>query len=309
MLSPDKNYVYLITGVCGFIGSTLAHFLLKNNCIVFGIDIKEHVPQDLSENKNFTYFLGREKQIRPSLSRALEKKAKKSVMVHCAGIACAKTCDQHPEEAYDANVLTTIKFINMCCSINVSRFVFLSTGHLYGNIYKSARTEDSKVFCNSVYTTTKFSAEKFIELKAPKLLFPSITIRLSNVYGMGCSSNTVIGSIIQQINDKKSVTLKDSAPIRDFIHVDDVVSAIIILIRYKHKKNYELFNVSSGYGVKISKLLKLIRGVLKQDHPYKSDKMENKSTLILCNKKIKKNTTWYPQKKIESALIKMVLER
>ena len=81
---------------------------------------------------------------------------------------------------------------------------------------------------------------------------PNISLRFFNVYGprldVLSQYSAVIGNFISQSKNKKPLTIVgDGKQTRDFIHVDDLVSALLKLI--KSKSVNKIFNLGSGKNV------------------------------------------------------------
>lgn len=124
------------------------------------------------------------------------------------------------------------------------------------NVTLLATHEESKIHPSSIYGITKQVQEQMFMVMGRSLNIPSVAFRYQNVYGAGqCLSNPYTGilSIFStRIKNRNSINIfEDGLESRDFVYVDDVVSATIMGLE-QDAANYEVFNV--GYGQAISVL-------------------------------------------------------
>lgn len=111
-------------------------------------------------------------------------------------------------------------------------------------------SEDSRIMPGSIYGITKQNQEQMVLLIGKALNIPSVAFRYQNVYGPGQSlSNPYTGilSIFSNLlrNNEKLNIFEDGKESRDFVYIDDVISATILGLENEEAK-YEVFNVGSG---------------------------------------------------------------
>jgi len=113
-----------------------------------------------------------------------------------------------------------------------------------------ATDEESKIHPSSVYGITKQNQEQMIMTVCPTIGIQPVAFRYQNVYGPGQSlSNPYTGilSIFSTLirNEKEINIFEDGKESRDFVFIDDVVSATILGLE-KQEANQNIFNVGSG---------------------------------------------------------------
>lgn len=113
-----------------------------------------------------------------------------------------------------------------------------------------ATDEESKIHPSSVYGITKQNQEQMIMTVCPTIGIAPVAFRYQNVYGPGQSlSNPYTGilSIFSTLikNGKEINIFEDGKESRDFVFIDDVVSATILGLE-KNNANGEVFNVGTG---------------------------------------------------------------
>jgi nucleoside-diphosphate-sugar epimerase len=121
-------------------------------------------------------------------------------------------------------------------------------------------------------------------------------LRLSNVYGPASKPNTVVGLLLSQKKDHLPISVHDPAPIRDFVHVDDVVETMFRLIQAGPSGPCTL-NVSTGIGTSTGELARLFAEVqhLPHDNPPSSvGERAVSSCLVMDNAGLHQRLQWRP---------------
>jgi len=129
--------------------------------------------------------------------------------------------------------------------------------------------EDSKIHPSSVYGITKQNQEQMVLTVCKSLQIPAVAFRYQNVYGPGQSlSNPYTGilSIFSTLikNGKDINIFEDGKESRDFVFIDDVVSATILGIE-KDAANYNVYNVGSGVPTDVLTVAETLRDKYKSN--------------------------------------------
>ena len=172
-------------------------------------------------------------------------------------------------------------------------FFFSSTSHVYQKS-KNALKENSNLQPQNKYAKTKFLAERKLE----KLDSNKICIgRIFSYTSTNQSNSFVIPSIFNQIKQKKNV-FYDFNSKRDFVHIDDICSAIYILLK---KKSSGIYNIGSGKSVKISNIVTFFSKLFNYKIKIITKKKKDIDNLKSNISKIKK-LGWFPKKRLEDIL-------
>ena len=128
-----------------------------------------------------------------------------------------------------------------------------------------ATDEDSKMHPSSIYGITKQQQEQMILLMGKTLNIPTVALRYQNVYGPGQSlSNPYTGILsifsTRLLNGNDIDIYEDGQESRDFIFIDDVVSATILALQKKAANN-QIFNVGSGVATSVSEVAELLQSL------------------------------------------------
>lgn len=149
----------------------------------------------------------------------------------------------YPRETVEAQVslLSDILFRQQ-----FSSFVYLSSTRVYGTDAQEGPMDESQPLAvlpsaDSTYDLAKLLGEALCAAhKGPHL----ISARLSNVYGLGMSQNTFLGSVLSSLVQDGHVEIgEDPASAKDYVSIDDVVTALETLSRQGESGCY---NIASG---------------------------------------------------------------
>lgn len=145
----------LVTGGCGYIGTPLIQSLLKQNHKITCID-----------NQWFGCYLQKHKNLRIIKKdiRDLKDKYFKNVdtVIHLANIANDPAVKLLPTLSWDVNVLASYKLINQCVNNKVKKFIYASSGSVYGIKKEKKVTENLSLLPISTYNKTKMISERVL---------------------------------------------------------------------------------------------------------------------------------------------------
>jgi nucleoside-diphosphate-sugar epimerase len=294
-----KKYKIILTGGEGLIGNALRFFLNEKKERVVLVDTiqKKHV---LKYSLESTINL-------EDLNESLVNDYSSSIFIHAAGIANVALCEDKPYLAEATNIKLTSSCLEMALAQGCEKFIFFSTGFIYGDQSKIPHDETASTSITNCYLDTKFKAEKFVEDFTRKNNINGVILRLGNVYSKKSSVETVIGRIFFQLNKGgKTIELFSTKPVRDFLYIDDLCYAVYKVIRADIEKDCQVYNLSNGVGVSIQKIINLL-----QELNYPIDVKELRpnmaeSILILKTDKFKNRFKWKPRFDIRSGILEII---
>ncbi len=222
----------MITGGKGLLGSNFyIKYKKKYNIIRYPNRI-EHFSkfQKWLKNKNFDYFIHF-----AALTKGESIKRKKSLNL--------------------INVKSTLNLINTIKKKNIrdfKYFLFISSSHVYGASSKKIN-EKQKTSPNNSYGLSKKKVEDYILKNREKYNFKIGIARVFNVTG----PKQKLGNFVPDMKKKieKNNFINNVNQYRDFIHIDDVMESIILLIK---KNFYKPINISSGKKINLIQVCKII---------------------------------------------------
>jgi UDP-glucose 4-epimerase len=233
----------LVTGGAGFIGSHLVDALVARGEEVVVLD-------DLST--------GRREFVHPAAT-LLEHDVREpyetdaEVVFHLAAQADVGTSMQKPGFDAEVNVVGTVNVLEAARAAG-AHLVFASTGGaIYGDVDGPA-PEDAPLRPVSAYGLAKRSAEEYVD--GWNRIFDSghVVLRFANVYGPRQSAaleGGVIAIFLEQLSKGEQTAIYGDGEItRDFVHVDDVVRALLLAA----ERRRGVFNVGTGVATSIADL-------------------------------------------------------
>ena len=159
----------LITGGAGFIGSTLADRLIKDNKIIvvdnfnnfYDVKIKE---KNIALNlKNDNYKLYRGDICDSDLIQKIFEENKIDTVVHLAAKCGVRPSLDTPLDYVNTNIYGTVNILEKMKQFGVKKFVFASSSSVYGNCKAEKFSEDLKISEPvSQYAATKSACEQFV---------------------------------------------------------------------------------------------------------------------------------------------------
>ena len=244
MNSGDKGV--LITGSSGFIGSNLIRMATSQNIAFNSLDLvgKPDIKCDIA-NVDWEEI---------SLSDY-------SAVIHLAAMTSVPESFKRPEKFLDVNSTATKNLFSACVEQNVEKVIFASSAAVYGSSHEEIKKIGEEGETESPYADTKLHGEEIARaLSGGDTSF--LCLRFFNVYGPlqkmdGAYSAVIPAYIHNGLMGKEIEIFGDGEQTRDFIHVNDVCSAIISSLSAR-LTDFSVINVGSGRGISILDLAKLI---------------------------------------------------
>ena len=244
VLKSNEQQKILITGNRGFIGSNL----IKKLNSVFHL-----IPMDQSNNRKIDIL---------ELNQ-LDMVDNIDVIIHLASRTSILNSTIKPYETYLTNIKGTLNILDFARQKNINKIINFST-YVYGKPQYFPIDEKHPINPHSPYTKSKLIAEKLCEYYAQDYGLDVVTLRPFYIYGPSSNKNSLIPSIIKQINQKGKVILSNKDTRRDFLFIDDLVNLINKII-LDFPKNYNIYNVGFGKSYSLVEVVEIIKDILKID--------------------------------------------
>ena len=228
----------LITGGAGYIGSKLATKLLNLNFKVTVIDILKFSGKSLNHlySKNNFTFINDDVRNKKLITRLIKSN---DLIIPLAALVGAPLCEKKKKEAISVN-LESIKFMMKKIKKN-KKIIYLTTNSGYG-VGKKNKYCDEKSPLNpiSLYGRTKVEAEEIV-MKHKN----SIGFRLATVFGHSYRMRTdlLVNNFVYRSVKFKKIKIFEPHFRRNYIHIDDVVDAILYSIKNFNKLKSEIYNL------------------------------------------------------------------
>lgn len=224
----------LVTGASGSIGRVLRQRLDETT----GIAPTYLVGQQLVSPRDLRVDVAEP----DALSRAIAIAAP-DVVIHLAGISGA-ACDNDLERTRAVNVGSVRTIMSAAVDSGASRVIFSSSSAVYGDAYTTPASETRPLAGRSAYARSKIEAEEILREYSSASL-SGIALRTFNVYGPGFANSLV--NRLRASSAAEPVVLHGlDRFVRDYVHVDDVVSAMLASASAAVEGSFAAINIGSG---------------------------------------------------------------
>jgi UDP-glucose 4-epimerase len=290
------NRRVLVTGGAGFIGSHVVDALLERGD-------EPHVVDDLSKGQVSNLPGAVALYVLDMTSSPLDRlfATTFAAVVHCAAQTNPVRSTGDPALDRRINVDGLRRVLEGASTSGASRFVFVSSGGaIYGET-PTAATEETPPRPQNPYGRHKLEGERIVAA-AP---VAGISLRLSNVYGPRQRADAE-GGVVSIFADRIAAGLPigifgDGAQERDFVHVADVVSAIMLALDDTSMTG--AWNVGTGVATSVNDLAALMieasgEHAMIERQPARGEVMRS----CIDPSKLRATGRWAPRRSLASAL-------
>lgn len=281
----------LVTGGAGFIGSHVTKLLLEQGHTVTVIDNLSHGQREAIDKR--ANFIQADLDDQAKLEEILPMT---DAVIHMASYIEVFESIKKPVEFAQNNIVGTVKLLEAMKKTNVKKIIFSSSACVYGVPQNNPITERSPLGKQeNTYGITKITMEQFCLLYNTLYNFDVTILRYFNPYGPGElhePETHAIPNFIKATLQKKPLPLYwKGKQVRDFIYIDDLVTAHVLLLNLT---GLHVYNVGTETGVKIMDIIDKIFEIVGNETEIE-DKGERKGdvpTLVASSEKIKKELGW-----------------
>ena len=289
-----KKKSILIIGGTGFIGYHLAKKTLKKGWIVTSISTKKPKKKRyLSKVQYLICDISKKKSLKKKITRSFD------YVVNLGG----HVNHSNSKKTFQSHFLGSKNLAEIFINTGIKSFVQMGSSGEYGTL-KSPQLESYKCNPRSIYGRAKLLATQNLMKLSKEKNFPATVLRLYQAYGPKQDFNRFIPIIIKACIKNKKFPCSEGKQFRDFIHVNDVLNAIIFSLLKKNAKG-EIINIGSGKPKKIKSIINYLKKKLKGGHPeFGKIKLRKDEILKIYPSiyKAKKILNWKPKISFDSGL-------
>ncbi|MGQ9539447.1 MAG: GDP-mannose 4,6-dehydratase [Candidatus Bathycorpusculaceae bacterium] len=251
----------LITGGAGFIGSHLVEEYLSRDVgkVVVYDDFSSGTMENLKEITDTRLKIIEGSILEFTTLDKVVKKEEINIIDHLAAELEVYTGIKDAERDARINILGTLNVLNVALKNNVEKFLFASSGAVYGEAKYLPIDEEHPLEPHWPYGVSKLSAERYV-LQYHKLFGLNTTaFRYSIVYGPREWVGRVLTMFIKRIflENKPPVVFGKGSQTRDFVYVKDITRAHMLAIE-RPEATGKVFNLGSGKGISIKELAAML---------------------------------------------------
>ena len=254
----------VVTGASGFLGKHVAQYLRDSEADVLAVSRRAY--DGCLQVQDYTHA------------------PEGDVLIHLAQDSDRSRVNESGEAAAREADMVMHSLLNR----KYDRVVYASSATLYGDGNPGLRKPTDPIMEEDEYARLKRQSEIAVMGSGH-----GVVARLSNLYGVGMSTNNVLWTILRQIPGQGALRVMDDTPVRDFLWVKDAAAAIS---RMAMGKISGIFNVGSGVGTSIRQLANLcLEEAGETQRPVIAMHRSNRrSSLVLDLRETMVNWDWKP---------------
>ena len=229
------------------------------------------------------------------------------VVIQLAALTSVQNSWTVPELYIHNNTTITLNALKYCREHN-AKLIILSS-YMYGNAIKRPVDEEQERIATNPYGLSKKIDEEMVEFYINHFDLDATVLRLFNVYGADQDNNFLIGQMIEQACIEKKITINDNRPKRDYIHIDDVKSAILKVLLPDERFKSSFFNICSGTSYSVEEIANKIISNLSYKVNVVNRNIYRKNEImdsLGSYKKIKEKYGWEPSIDIDKGILDLV---
>ncbi len=298
---------FLVTGAAGFLGSALANRLAREGHQVRGYDdLSAGDPSRLSADVLFTRG---DVTDRPKLWTLLQEI---DCVYHLAAKVSVPESILYPREYNIINVGGTVSVMEAMRDVGVRRVILISSGAIYGDQGQQPLVESAPPNPGSPYAVSKLAAEHYVHTIGALWGIETVALRVFNTYGPGqplaAAHPPVVPHFLRQVSHGGSMVIHGKGEqTRDFVYLDDVVSAMIAAASAP-TINRSVINIGSGTETSIQSLgQSVLEAVgITSEWIYKEDQDAGPSRMCADIRLAKEKLGYRPRFSLQEGLERMI---
>ena len=213
----------LVTGACGFKGHVLVPKLLARGYKVVAFDV-QWFGNYLKPNNNLSVVQG---DVRSIDSLPLDGV---DCIIHLSSIANDPCGDLNPKLTWEVSALATMQLADRAKRLGIKRFIYASSGSVYGVKEEPQVTEDLELKPISEYNKTKMVSERVLLSYQNDMVVQIVRPATVCGYSPRMRLDVSVNLLTMQALSKGKITVFGGDQVRPNIHIDDITDVYLHLI-------------------------------------------------------------------------------
>ncbi len=234
-----------------------------------------------------------------------------NIVIHLVHTTVPGSSMIDPGYDLDSNVVSTVNWLRRVSETEVKKIIYCSSGGtVYGIPQAIPIDENHPTDPISSYGITKLAIEKYTMMYSLIAGIDYCLVRPSNVYGPGQRlkiGQGLVGVLAERALRGEPLEIWGSGEVRrDYLYVDDLVSATVALVNYTGGQN--IFNVSSGESHSVLEIIDMIRIQLGgiPEIRFLPARGYDVPVSILDSSRLMNETAWHPTVKLETGVARTI---
>jgi nucleoside-diphosphate-sugar epimerase len=257
---------YLITGVAGFIGSSIARELVRRGEQVRGIDnFETGKHENIAPILDRLEFMESDIRDRDGLKDAF---AGVDCVFHQAALPSVPLSVGDPVRSHDINITGTLNVLLAARDAKVKRVVYAASSSAYGETLTLPKREDMLPHPVSPYAVQKLTGELYMQCFNRVYGLETVSLRYFNVFGPHQDPSSpysgVIAKFITQMLEGESPTIfGDGEQSRDFTYIDNAVQANLLAAAAPAEAvSGQVFNIGVARQISLNQTIQVLREII-----------------------------------------------
>lgn len=257
-----NNRTAFVTGATGFVGAHIVRHLLESGAKIVCLErdsVRANSLDILSLRNKVTVISGSLEDL--NLMERILNEYEIDAVFHLAAQALVGAANRSPLSTFETNIRGTYLLLEACrLSETVKRIVVASSDKAYGSHDSLPYKEDFPLQGRFPYDVSKTCTDLLSQSFAHSYDLPVAITRSANIYGAADLnlSRIIPGTIISVLKNEHPIIRSDGTPIREFIHVDDIVCGYLLLAENIDEAKGEAFNFGTNEPIQMLELVEKI---------------------------------------------------
>lgn len=295
----------LITGGAGFVGSHLCDKYVKDGHVVVCIDNgdRSNIGHLLNTNNHFTLYRAGDITDKSYVNNLIGFGGY-DVVIHLAAQIRVDRAIKDPVSTWRVNVDGTFNLLEASRINNVKKFLFASSSEVYGSAQYIPINESHPLGSTSIYGASKIAGDRLCNAYAETYGMDIGILRPFNIYGPRQTAGVAAIFIDKVLKGEIPVIQGDGSQSRDYIYIDDIVSAYDCMLKAHHPGTV---NFGTGTETTVKNLAESIINMCKKDiKPEYRDAPANTTMSLVADISKAKKLGWEPKYSLEDGIKKFI---